>query len=108
MTTFEKLKDLVETWMDSDVPNEDIIITEIGFEMLDYLEFVVNVESIFDVDFPDSDMERMLKENWTFKQISEHIDSLPKANSKYRITPEQYFTKNYNQICTDLLNENTE
>lgn len=103
MTTFEQLKDLVETWMEADVPNENIIITEIGFDPLDYLEFVVNFESMFDIEFSDNDMERMIKENWSFKQLSEYIESLPKVNSKYRITPEQYFTMDYNQICEDLI-----
>ena len=75
-TTFEKVKELVIKNLG--VPAEKVVesanfVNELGADSLDVVEFVMEVEKVFDVEIPDDAAGQLVTVGDAVKYIDEHM-----------------------------------
>jgi len=74
---FEKIKDLIVTkkGVEAEKVNIDSSFEELGLDSLDAVELVADMEEIFDVNIPNTDLQN-------FKTIRQAVEGLQKAISQ--------------------------
>jgi acyl carrier protein len=74
---FEKIKDLIITkkGVEAEKINIDSSFEELGLDSLDAVELVADMEEIFDVNIPNTDLQN-------FKTIRQAVEGLQKAISQ--------------------------
>jgi acyl carrier protein len=74
---FNRIKDLIVTkkGVDADKINIDSSFEELGMDSLDAVELVADMEEIFDVNIPNTDLQN-------FKTIRQAVEGLQKAISQ--------------------------
>jgi acyl carrier protein len=74
---FEKIKDLIVTkkGVEAEKVNIDSSFEELGMDSLDAVELVADMEEIFDVNIPNTDLQN-------FKTIRQAVEGLQKAISQ--------------------------
>ncbi|MBR5575013.1 MAG: acyl carrier protein [Alphaproteobacteria bacterium] len=75
-TTFEKVKELVIKNLG--VPAEKVVesanfVNDLGADSLDVVEFVMEVEKVFDVEIPDDAAGQLVTVGDAVKYIDEHM-----------------------------------
>ncbi len=74
MNTFETLADICHTRlgqeMDSITP--DATFAELGADSLDLVDFIMEVESVFDIEIPDEELEKFKNLGDVAKYIEEN------------------------------------
>ena len=95
METFEIIKNLINEWFDVPAPvqSPEEKFEDLGFDMLDTLELIINIESLFRIEVDEEHTTNINK--WSLGQFCEYIDSLPKVRDEVLYTPEQYFSMHY-------------
>jgi acyl carrier protein len=74
---FEKIKDLIVTkkGVEAEKVNIDCSFEELGMDSLDAVELVADMEEIFNVNIPNTDLQN-------FKTIRQAVEGLQKAISQ--------------------------
>jgi acyl carrier protein len=74
---FNRIKDLIVTkkGVDAEKINIDSSFEELGMDSLDAVELVADMEEIFDVNIPNTDLQN-------FKTIRQAVEGLQKAISQ--------------------------
>jgi acyl carrier protein len=74
---FNRIKDLIVTkkGVDAEKVNIDSSFEELGMDSLDAVELVADMEEIFDVNIPNTDLQN-------FKTIRQAVEGLQKAISQ--------------------------
>lgn len=55
MDTYKKIVNILEKYTDEPITPDSHIITDLGLDSLDTVEFVINLEEEFDIEINDSD-----------------------------------------------------
>ena len=70
---FNKLSEILKEYTDI-VPSMDTEIITLGLDSLDSLEFIVDVDSRFNLDISDNDLQEMFLKSKKVKQLVEKIE----------------------------------